>query len=175
MPTGMNIVAAQRQYRWPQANIVFAAGKNIVPQISLLKKYKAGIGKPPPNARQSSSELISSTPFMPTGMNIVAAQRQYRWPKVNIVFAAGKNIVPNSPHPQTTKRALGNKTPNARQSSSELIRRAHVHAVCIRVLHNLCRVARVHAPLVAQRIAAADGEVDTRATRVRAVVALPEG
>ncbi len=49
MPTGMNIVAAQRQYRWPQANIVFAAGKNIVPQFP-LPNNKAGIGKAPPNA-----------------------------------------------------------------------------------------------------------------------------
>ena len=50
MPTGMNIVAAQRQYRWPKANIVFAAGKNIVLQYTSHPNNKAGIGKPPPNA-----------------------------------------------------------------------------------------------------------------------------
>ncbi|MBR2127234.1 MAG: hypothetical protein IJ943_10935 [Akkermansia sp.] len=57
---GMNIVAAQRQYRWPKANIVFAAGKNIVLQYTSHPNNKAGIGKPPPNARKSSSELISA-------------------------------------------------------------------------------------------------------------------
>ncbi|MBR3902040.1 MAG: hypothetical protein IKJ29_00100 [Akkermansia sp.] len=57
---GMNIVAAQRQYRWPKANIVFAAGKNIVLQYTSPPNNKAGIGEPPPNARKSSSELISS-------------------------------------------------------------------------------------------------------------------
>ena len=79
------------------------------------------------------------------------------------VHASCMNIVPNTPLTQKTKRALGNKAPNDRKSSSELIRRAYVHAM--RILHNLCRVARIHAPQVAQRIAAADSEVDARAHR----------
>ena len=98
MPTGMNIVAALRQYRWPKANIVFAAGKNIVPNTPHTQTTKRALGKPPPNARKSSSVLIYSPPFMPTGMNIVAAQRQYRWPQANIVFAdRQKYRSPNSP------------------------------------------------------------------------------
>ena len=160
MPTGMNIIAAQRQYRWPQAKISFS---KFPPQ-----KTKQALGNNLPMPAKVRQNLYPAPPFMP-------ARHEYRCRAAAISLAdRQKYRSPNSP-PQKTNQALGKTPPNARKSSSELIRRPHVHAVRIRILHNLCRVARVHAPLVAQRIAAADGEVDTRATRVRAVVALPEG
>ncbi|MBR3903133.1 MAG: hypothetical protein IKJ29_05695, partial [Akkermansia sp.] len=96
----MNIVAAQRQYRWPKANIVFADRQKYRSPNSLLKKqsrhWETSSQCPP----KLISTYIQPPPFMPTGMNIVAAQRQYRWPQANIVFAAGKNIVPQSPLPK---------------------------------------------------------------------------
>ncbi|MBR3903815.1 MAG: hypothetical protein IKJ29_09175 [Akkermansia sp.] len=58
MPTGMNIVAAQRQYRWPQANIVFAAGKNIVPQYTSHPNNKAALGSLLPMPAKAHSTFM---------------------------------------------------------------------------------------------------------------------
>ncbi len=103
MPTGMNIVAAQRQYRWPQANIVFADRQKYRSPNSPPQKTNQALGNNLPMPAKVRQNLYPAPPFMPTGMNIIAAQRQYRWPQAKISFSKFP--------PQKTKQALGNNLP----------------------------------------------------------------